>query len=586
MGTKAPLGGLGVLLLLVAGAVGWVANQGVHARSDLEAARADLVTVRSALLSADSTSVQATVADAQSRARSAHQRTQDPLWRAATLLPWVGPSLQTASDAATVVDELATDVLPGLVALRQQLDPAKLRPAGDRIDLAPLAAAAPELQRLRQRTTAIGSEAAGLPTSGVPGVLAGAVKDLQTTLAETRSTLDTAALAAQLLPPMLGADGPRSYLLVLQSPDEARGTGGLVGGYGVLTASQGAIAVVKMGPNNDLQSLAEPALDLGPEYTALYGADPALWANVNLSPHFPYAGALMLEMWRRQFGQRLDGVIAVDPVVLSDLLAVSGPVTLASGEHVTAANVVALMEHDIYQRWPSPGQDAARGRYQMEIGNAVVKALLSGSGSPRALLEALGTAAGERRLLVYSARPSEQALVATTPLGGVLSSAPGPYAALVVNNGSGNKLDYYLDRSLSYVLGGCSTAGRSSVLTATLTNGPPPSGLPAYASPRLDEGHGYGPGHGGDGSTLEIVQVYGAVGAELVGATLDDAPVSVSPLTERGRPVFVLPVELAAGQKRMLRLTLVEPSSSVAPVAWVQPLIRPATVTVSDPRCS
>ena len=486
---------------------------------------------------------------------------------------------------ATVVDEISTDVLPGLVAVRQQLDPAKLRPAGDRIDLAPLAAAAPELQRLRLRTTEIESEATGLPSSGVPGVLARAVTDLQSTLAETRTTLDSADLAARLLPPMLGADGSRSYLLVLQSPDEARGTGGLVGGYGVLTASQGKVAVVTMGPNNDLRSLSQPALDLGPEYTALYGADPALWPNVNLSPHFPYAGALMLEMWRRQFGQRLDGVIAIDPVALSYLLAVTGPVRLASGEQVTAANVVALMEHDIYVRWPLPGEDAARGRYQMEIGSAVVKALFSGSGSPRAMLDALGKAAGERRLLVYSARPTEQALLASTPLGGVLSTAPGPYAALVVNNGAGNKLDYYLGRSLSYSLGACSTAERASVITATLVNGAPSTGLPEYAAFRLDLGPPDGAGRGGDGSTLEIVQVYGAMGAELTGATLDGSPVPVSALTERGRPVFVLRMQLAAGQRRVLKLQLVEPESSAAPVAWVQPLIRPASVTVTDPPC-
>ncbi len=144
----------------------------------------------------------------------------------------------------------------------------------------------------------------------------------------------------------------------------------------------------------------------------------------------------------------------------------------------------------------------------MEIGSAVVKALFSGSGSPRAMLDALGKAAGERRLLVYSARPTEQALLASTPLGGVLSTAPGPYAALVVNNGAGNKLDYYLGRSLSYSLGACSTAERASVITATLTNGAPSTGLPEYAAFRLDRTPGYGAGRGGDGSTLEIVQVY------------------------------------------------------------------------------
>ena len=252
--------------------------------------------------------------------------------------------------------------------------------------------------------TAIESEAVGLPTSGVPGVLASAASSLQATLASTRKTLDDALLAARLVPPMLGADGPRSYLLVLQSNNEARGTGGIVGGYGVLAASGGSIKITRIGPNNDLHSLTAPALDFGPDYAALYGADPALWPNVNLSPHYPYAAQLMLSMWQRQYGQKLDGVIAIDPVALSYLLAVTGPVKLADGSSVTSANVADLMMRSIYVKWPLPAQEAERGRYQMEIGSAVVTELFSGRGSAAGLLEALGKAAGERRLLVYSAR--------------------------------------------------------------------------------------------------------------------------------------------------------------------------------------
>ena len=257
--------GFGVVLLLVLGAAGWLAHLGFSARSDLEAARADLVTARSDLLGGDQAAVDRAVSDAQARARSAAHKTQDPLWRAASVLPWVGSSLQAASSIATVVDEVATQVLPGLVGVRAQLDPAKLRPDGTRIDLAPLAAAAPTLETLQQRVTAIESEAVSLPTSGVPGVLASAASSLQSTLASTRKTLDDALLAARLVPPMLGADGPRSYLLVLQSNNEARGTGGIVGGYGVLAASGGSIKITRIGPNNDLHSLTAPALDFGPD---------------------------------------------------------------------------------------------------------------------------------------------------------------------------------------------------------------------------------------------------------------------------------------------------------------------------------
>ena len=81
------------------------------------------------------------------------------------------------------------------------------------------------------------------------------------------------------------------------------------------------------------------------------------------------------------------------------------------------------------------------------------------------------------------------------------------------------------------------------------------------------------------------MQVYAAVGAQLSGATLDGAPVAVEAGTERGHAVFVLRLELAAGQTRTLVLSLVEPASSAAPVAWVQPLVVPAQVSVSGTPC-
>ena len=48
---------------------------------------------------------------------------------------------------------------------------------------------------------------------------------------------------------------------------------------------------------------------------------------------------------------------------------------------------------------------------------SVFDAVSSGTGDPRALLEGLVTSASERRLLVWSAHPDEQRLLAPTALG-------------------------------------------------------------------------------------------------------------------------------------------------------------------------
>jgi hypothetical protein len=186
---------------------------------------------------------------------------------------------------------------------------------------------------------------------------------------------------------------------------------------------------------------------------------------------------------------------------------------------------------------------------------------------------------------VYSTRPDEEAVLATTALGGVVDDAPGPYAGLAIDNAAGNKLDFYLERSLDYRVTGCGP-DRTSTISVALRNGAPASGLPAYVTYRQDRGPLGSPAAVGDGSNKLDVLVYTATGASLRGATLDGAPVTLAPGTDgAGRPVFRGVVELAPGQQRQLVLHLGEPGGGGDPVVWVAPLVRSARTTVEVESC-
>jgi len=56
-------------------------------------------------------------------------------------------------------------------------------------------------------------------------------------------------------------------------------------------------------------------VDFGPDYHHLYdgAGTTTLFVNGNLSPHFPHAAQIWASMWQKYSGQRVDGVIAVDP---------------------------------------------------------------------------------------------------------------------------------------------------------------------------------------------------------------------------------------------------------------------------------
>ena len=176
-----------------------------------------------------------------------------------------------------------------------------------------------------------------LDTKGVIGPIVKARNEFADQLNGLAGTVDTAWRAADIGPAMLGAAGPRQYLMLFQTPAESRGTGGLVGSFALIKVDHGKVTREQAGSDDELQDSTTPVIDLGTEFNTRYhNTNAALaWKNANFTPHFPYAAQIWQKLWQKQTGQAVDGIIAVDPVALGYLLDVTGPVRLSDGEVIT-----------------------------------------------------------------------------------------------------------------------------------------------------------------------------------------------------------------------------------------------------------
>jgi len=569
-------------VLIPCALTGWLAVTGLSAKRHLTVTRAEVEQLRTAVLAGDHPAMERLLASIQTDAVAAHRSTDDVLWGAVAHLPVVGPSATSIRGIAAGVNDLARGPLPAVVAAGGTLTPAELHPSGGRIDLAAIHDAQAPLARALAGSQAVARRLDALPHSTQLGSVDAARSALARQLTRLTASLGTADVAARLLPPMLGADGPRRYFLAFQTNAEARGTGGLVGGFGILQADHGSLRVLALGDNSKLGDRTSPAIDLGPEFTdryAQYGST-THWNNSNMSPHFPSAAAIWLAMWQERTGQRLDGAIATDPVALSHMLGATGPVRLPDGEGVTAGNVVRLTESTAYARFATDNE--ARKAYLQVVAKAALDRMLTApAAASRALVAALGASAGEGRLLISSVHPAEQALLADTPLAGVLPVTSRPYAGVVVNNAGGNKLDYYLGRDVSYAAGSCARSRRTSQVVVKLTNNAPISGLTSYAGGRLDGEPGQAPG-----SQRLLVSLYGTHGAELSSARVDGRVSGVAVEEERGHPVYTVAVDIPSRSTSTVTYRLDEPSASGTAIVPVQPLVRPMTVHQSVMSCA
>lgn len=576
--------GLAILGLLVTlGA--WLGFEALSAKSSLENARDSAQQVKEALLNGRTDEASQKAATALTQAQSARSTTHSGLWGIAAGLPLVGGPFKTGQQISDVVVGLAADILQPAAKAGIGLSPSKLYQDG-RVDVQLLRKQEPELAQLADSATRLDEQAAAIAPAGLVAPLGTARAQLQRQTAEISSLLNNTALAARIGPSMMGADGPRSYMMAFQTNAEARGTGGLLGGFGVLRFENGKPSVDTLGSNAELYA-ASANVDLGPEFNELYGASRPYTdvRNSNQSAHFPYAAQIWKSMWERESGKKVDGVIALDPVALSYILGAIGPVTTPDGEQVTQDNVVELTEWEAYLRFPKIEEQPARKQYLQDIASAVVKKMTGQVGSPGKLLEALGRATSERRIMVWSSFPDEQKVLEETPLGHTILAGPAPYAQVVINNFGGNKMDYYLRREIEYVADRCEGDMRNSTVIVRLTNTARSGSLPDYAA-----GHWGLPANLGLkfplGTMVTSVRLLATEGAVLESVTSNGLITLPNAETvERGHPSFEVQVVIPPGESGELSFQLSEPSVAGEPRVPVQPLIDNVTPQVSVPSC-
>ncbi|MCW2692084.1 MAG: Methyl-accepting chemotaxis protein [Mycobacterium sp.] len=461
-------------------------------------------------------------------------------WTTTAVIPGLSGPLDAAQALAADARTLTDGVLPDYLRLLHSVRSLSLQ--GGATDLAPLLAARGPAASAAAKVDALQTTIDRRPISGVPQI-ARAQRALAKAVGQLHGYAKSIDVALAVAPDLLGADGPRTTLAVLESPAESRGTGGLVGGYVLLRAQNGRITVVSQGTQSQMGGVTD-ATGLPADFVHTYEPLGVLrdWRATPLSPDFPVTAQVWRKLWAAEHPGQVDGFLAITPAAVAAVLSVTGPVTLPDGTTVTAESVQRFLQLDVYAKFPLQQQEPVRDAYQHLVLAAMLDKVSAYRGSPMPLLRALGGAvSGGLRLAASD--PAQEAKLATTPLGGSLRYDPGG-PVLGIDNTDGSKLDQFLDRLVTYR----ATGGRVSA-TVTLTNTAPTTGLPAYVTYRVDLGTDAARAQHRPGEHTVLAALYLPGTVTDVSVTVDghaEAPRSVLP--ENGRTVvFVVPRALAPG---------------------------------------
>ena len=571
---------VGFVLAVTVMAGAWIVYTGLQARDALVAAADAVSGTQNALLGADVAAAEASLAQAADLTAEAEAKTSDIVWKAVGALPVVGVTPKAVTVTTEAANQVISESLPQFVQAAAILDVETIKNAEGKVDLTRLPPASQALAGAQASLEQAAATLATVPTEGVATQVSEGKAELTAKVDEALDISTTASTLLAVMPQMLGANGPQTYFVAFQSPVEIRGTGGFLGNYGVLTVADGELVQKDVESNSNLQRFPAPVVDLGPDYLQLYGQDPALWQNMNMSPNFPYAGVQWATAFQKQFGPQVAGVMGVDITALQYLIEATGPVTAPNGKVLTADNVVQYLGNDIYFEFADDNE--TRKDYQGDIATQLIDRVLSLEGGTSALVKALTASVSGGHLQLWSQDAQVQEALATTPITGQTSMEPGPYVQLVLNNGAGNKLDFYTKRTVEYVAGECSTDTRASTVRVTLTNDVPPVGEgPAYIFGRVDR---YAEG-ADPRSNRSLTYVHLPVGSGVTAVRLNGQPTQASFGMELGHPVALLSLELPPSQPVTLELDVSEPISESEPRVPVQPMVQPQETVVDWKGC-
>ncbi len=518
------------LAVILLGLIAWAGITLALAAGPMRAGRAALLEARRALVAGDLS----VAGDRFATASAGFARARDRAIWGPGFIPFVGNSTDAVVAIAEAGEDLGaagTTLVGGLQDLPGGIS--ALAPSGGTLPIDAYASLAGTLAEAREDANAAAATAAAAPEGYLLGPIEQARWDAESQTAELAITLDAATGLLEGLPRFAGAEGTRRYLVLASNPAELRGAGGLWGAYAILTLRDGRVSLSEAAPTQSLPDLSADEIEgVDPEYREIYDrfGGASSWQNMNMTPDFPSAAAAAVANLAAGGDHAVDGVIAADPFAMRSFLRVTGPATVPGTQiRVNADNVVPFTTNEAFALF-----DTATERKVVlgAVASDVLSTFLSmqGQGLPR--LRAIGQATGGGHLMLYSTDAAfQEALVAVGAAGAFERPASADLFAVTVNNGSGNKVDFYAERDVdvSIELGGDHEA--LGTMEVTIANPAPTEGVPPYVLGPIVEGLG-------PGDQYPLISSWCPEPCELIQARRDGAETLVNTGTENGMVFF------------------------------------------------
>ncbi len=285
---------------------------------------------------------------------------------------------------------------------------------------------------------------ADIDSSAIPQDKQAVLKSFSDKIPEFQDYIGNALTYADFLLKFVGDKGDKRYMLLFQNNTELRPTGGFAGSYAIITFHNGYLKNVAMDDIYNIDGqIKENIIPPVPmqHITPNWGMRDANWF-----PDFPTSARKIEELYQKDGGLPVDGVLTMTPDVLMDILDVVGPIQMPEyGLTLTSANFLSQVQEEVEY-----GSNRAQPKTILKDLQPKLLAQIGSQGKDAWLLifNAIFKRLAQKDILAYFNDSSLESIIKEHDLSGELKQAKGDYLQVVYSNVKGSKTDAFTDNSL------------------------------------------------------------------------------------------------------------------------------------------
>lgn len=353
----------------------------------------------------------------------------------------------------------------------------------------------------------------------------------------------TAVNAFALAPDLLGANGPKDLLLIIQNSDELRATGGFVSSVVNIRMDHGDIAELEYRDSYALDNPSVTHLAAPAPLQKYMGAEFWAFRDANWSPDFPTAARSLLDSYVLDQGGSPAGIVATNLNMLADLLQTLGPINVeGSKEKVSSSNALTIIQ-SYYDSPEGQGHTADWWSHRKDFaGKLLVSALeniRNGQFDKTQFIHLLSQSIESKELLFYLSDPRSQEIVDSAGWSGRISADGGDSLMIVDSNLGFNKVDPHIQRRANYSVYIDEAGSATAQLTLQYANSNRPNNAGCVHAPY------YPPTYAEmqQGCYWDYVRILGAPEARLISSSPNIEAGAEDPIAGRSvfQGYFVLP---------------------------------------------